>query len=116
MGTGTTKMIDICKQESIPAPSFAQRTGGLVVTFKFAEPIGMTGKSSAIDQVSLSARQQEILQILKDSKLLSANEIFGKMKQPPSLRTVKADLSALKKLKFIEQEGKGINTLWKISG
>jgi len=113
-GTGTTKMVDLCKEDAIPAPEFSERTGGLVVTFKFKEPIGVTTRQTAIDRLSLSVRQEEILHILQDKKTLSANEIFSKLKEPPSLRTVKTDLSALQKFGLIEQQGRGPSTVWKI--
>lgn len=113
-GTGTTKMVDLCKADAIPAPKFSERTGGLVVTFKFAEPIGATTRKKAIDRPPLSVRQEEILHVLQDETSLSANDIFAKLKEPPSLRTVKADLSALQKFGLIEQQGKGPSTVWKV--
>jgi len=111
-GTGTTKMIDLCKENAIPAPQFSERTEGLLVTFKFADLIGVT-QQPTLDKSLLSIRQKEILHLLRGKNVLSANEVFEKLKEPPSLRTIKADLSVLKKMGFIEQQGAGRNTRWK---
>jgi len=110
-GTGTTRMVELCKKEGLPAPRFSEKTGGLFVTFKFAEPIGATSRQTAIDKVRLSVRQEEVLHILQNKKTLSANEIFSNLKNPPSIRTVKA-LSTLKKLGLVEQKGKGRGAAW----
>jgi ATP-dependent DNA helicase RecG len=111
-GSGTNKMIDLCREASIPEPKFIERTGGLAVIFKFREPISITSHKSK-NKISLNVRQEAILHILSNKKPLSAAEIFSKLKNPPSLRTVKSDLSALQELGLVEQQGKGPNTLWK---
>jgi ATP-dependent DNA helicase RecG len=113
-GSGTNKMIDLCKEASIPEPKFIERTGGLAVIFKFREPISIISQESK-NKISLNVRQEAILHILRNKKPLSAAEIFSKLKNPPSLRTVKSDLSALQELGLVEQQGKGPNTLWKMS-
>ncbi len=110
-GTGIVKIFDLCRENDVPEPDYQEYSGGVEVTFRFKEPIGSTGRK-AIHKPLLSMRQEEILKLLDDKKQLSANEIFSKLKEPPSLRTVKADLSELKKLGLIEQRGKGPNTIW----
>ncbi len=68
-GTGTTRMVALCKEEGIPAPIFSERTGGFVVTFKFSKPIGA---NTVIKKIELTKRQQEIISLLKKYQLNSA--------------------------------------------
>jgi len=110
-GTGIKKMVDSCKEHGIPMPKFAERTGGFVVTFKFANPIG---PDSIEKKYILNVRQEEILQLLQKNAQLSVNNIFGLLKKQASLRTISADLSTLKKLGYIEQQGMGRSTTWKV--
>jgi ATP-dependent DNA helicase RecG len=112
-GIGTNKMIALCKEDSLPAPYFEEYSGGISVIFEFREPIGMTHQTIPA-KTSLSMRQQEILNTLQGKTSLSASAIFAELKEPPSLRTVKADLSRLQELGLIEQQGKGRSTVWKI--
>jgi ATP-dependent DNA helicase RecG len=65
-GTGTNKMIALCKKNNIPEPVFAEYSGGFSVTFKFRDKIGVAAiKSNAAKQHSLSSRQKELFLIIK---------------------------------------------------
>jgi ATP-dependent DNA helicase RecG len=112
-GTGTTRMIGYCQKNGTPEPEFEEYSGGFVVIFRFKEPMG-GGRKSNIEKPTLNKRQEKILEILAGGKSLSANEIFDQLDDVASLRTVKADLAALKKLLLLEQIGKGRATVWKI--
>lgn len=107
-GTGIKKMRDSCKQHEIPAPKFAERTGGLVVTFKFAELIGAGKKETVIE---ITERQQEILEILKISSLNSA-QIAEKLKGAPSVRMIQIDMRKLEKAGIIKRQGESRLTRW----
>lgn len=107
-GTGIKKMRDSCKQHEIPAPKFAERTGGLVVTFKFAELIG-TGKKETL--IEMTERQQEILKMLKVSPLNSA-QIAEKLKGAPSVRMVQMDMKKLEKVGVVKRQGESRSTRW----
>ncbi|MBI5447469.1 MAG: putative DNA binding domain-containing protein [Gammaproteobacteria bacterium] len=113
-GTGTTRMIGYCQKNGTPEPEFEEYSGGFVVIFRFKEPMGGGGKISNIEKPALNKRQEKILEILTGGKALSANEIFDQLDDVASLRTVKADLAALKKLLLLEQIGKGRATVWKV--
>ncbi len=67
-GTGTTTMNELCKENSIPPIKFSERTGGLVVTFKFATPLG---SHISIKKIELTKRQNEILNLLTKTSLLN---------------------------------------------
>lgn len=112
-GTGIKTMMDSCKEHGIPAPKFAERTGGFVVTFKFAELIGASSvqKKPAYD---LNPRQEKIIAILKKDSPLNVSDILARLQSDITLRTVNRDLFALKKLGFVEQQGSGRGALWKL--
>jgi ATP-dependent DNA helicase RecG len=114
-GTGTVRMIERCREANIPQPEFEEYSGGFAVIFRFKESLGVKFNRSS-DGVLLNPRQEKILQILHDSdKPLNSGEIFAKLRSVSSLRTIKADLSALQKLKLLVQHGKGRSTVWKLT-
>ena len=107
-GTGTIKMIDYCKRDAIPAPKFSERTGGFMVTFKFAEPIG---GYKVIEQLKLTPRQLEILKLLKKTPL-NGTQLAKKLEGLPAIRTVQVDLLQLEKAGLVKREGKARAVLW----
>lgn len=114
-GTGTTRMIGYCQKNGTPEPEFIEYSGGFAVTFRFKEPMGgIFPKDVSREENALSERQDKILEILATGKQLSVNEIYDQLDVSGSLRTVKADLSAMKKLGIVEQVGSGKLTLWKL--
>lgn len=110
-GTGTTKMIDFCKKDDIPAPKFSESTGGFLVTFKFAEPIG-GHKRKPTDE--LTPRQRDILKLLKKSPL-NSNQITESLKTPPSKRMLQIDLKKLEAAGLITSEGERGKLIYKLS-
>jgi ATP-dependent DNA helicase RecG len=106
-GTGTIKMLDLCKENAIPTPRFAERTGGFVVTFKFAEPIGVYKKAKP----ELTSRQREILKLLEKSEFNSV-QLAKKLKGSPAVRTVQVDLLYLEKAGLVKREGKARAMVW----
>lgn len=110
-GTGTTRMLELCKENDVPEPVFKEHSGGLTVVFRFKEPMG--GVSKTPPKTILNTRQEEILVLLQRGNALSANDICNLLKPPPSIRTMNVDLALLKKLGRVEQQGKGRSTLWK---
>ena len=114
-GTGTTRMIGYCRENDTPEPEFEEYSGGFAVIFRFKESMGgMPQKKRPSGKGALSQRQNKILEILATEKELSVNDIYDQLDVIGSLRTVKADLSALKKLGLIEQVGSGKLSLWKL--
>jgi ATP-dependent DNA helicase RecG len=117
-GSGTNKMIDLCKEDGIPEPEFAERTGGLVVTFKFKEPIGATARKSSVSlpNKSINARQKIILEYINKTKKSSTQEILNyllsKISDNPTKRTLIRDLNHLKSLGLIRSEGEKKGSVW----
>lgn len=114
-GTGIKKMIDGCKEHGIPAPKLAQRTGGFLVTFKFAEPIGISAKKP-ITRMKLSTRQEALLAIIKEHDLVGIKQIMLELDSPPSRRMVQKDLNYLKTQGLIEVKGRSTSALWTLQG
>lgn len=116
-GTGTNKMVTLCKEEGLPEPEFELRSGGLAVTFKFKEVIGKVIReehddSSLVKEADLTPRQHEIMTVLASGIALSAAMIGQQLNQPPAARTLRDDLVALKKLGLIDSRGRGSNAVW----
>jgi ATP-dependent DNA helicase RecG len=72
-GTGTNRIIDLCKDAGLPAPEFAIKSGSFVVTFKRAKKA--VGKEKGLPQTRLSETQKKILEFLKKQKAASTNEL-----------------------------------------
>jgi predicted HTH transcriptional regulator len=101
-------MIDLCKKDAIPVPTFSERTGGFLVTFKFAEPIGRYQEEKITE---LTARQREILSLIKTFPLTSA-QIVEKLKNSVSIRMVQLELKKLEKAGMVMREGESRSTRW----
>lgn len=110
-GTGTTKMIDFCKKDNIPAPKFSESTGGFLVTFKFAEPIGGHKRTPTEE---LTPRQRDILKLLKKSPL-NSNQITASLKTPPSKRMLQIDLKKLEAAGLVKSEGERGKLIYKLA-
>ncbi len=71
-GIGTNKMIDFCKMEGIPEPIFEERSGGLVVIFRFKTPISQPSRVTN----AMNSRQEKIMEFLKEVKTATKQEIL----------------------------------------
>lgn len=116
-GGGIELVSHLSREIGNPEPEFFERSGGFCVRLPFRqsmEPLQV--KTSAIPQIRLKPRQNKILELLKDNKVLSGSEIQALLSEQASLRTIQLDLSALKKQGLVESQGKGPNTTWKRKG
>ena len=111
-GRGTIDMIQDCKEAGNPAPKYKEIGGSFSITLPLREPIART-VIPQISAVDISARQKEILNILRQGPL-NRKQILSAMKNPPSDRTAQVDLLALSKLGLIVSEGKGRALVWAI--
>lgn len=109
-GTGTITMNDLCKENGIPPVEFSERTGGLLVTFTFASPLG---NYVPIESMELTDRQREILNLLKQSPLNGAL-IAESLEGAPSVRTVQKDLVRLEEAQLVERKGRARAVVWHI--
>lgn len=112
-GTGTNKIIDLCKADGLPTPQFIERTGGLAVILKFAAPIGATAKKTKMQaKIELTTRQAALVAIIKKHGTVSLQQIISELDSPPSLRMVKKELQHLKGNGFVALKGAARNSLW----
>lgn len=111
-GTGTNRMIRLCKEDGLPAPVFKEDSGGISVIFKFKTSIG-AATSSPANITSLSERQEILLKIIKEHGEVSMDQIVSKLENPPSRRMLQKDLNQLKDKGKIELQGSGRGAAWK---
>lgn len=112
-GSGTNKMIELCKADDIPEPCFEEHTEGLSVIFKFKTPIGITPKSVSAKQ-PLSTRQEVILSIIKKYGSITLKQLADKLENPPSERMIRKDLNFLRQNGFIDIRGSARSTYWEL--
>lgn len=111
-GTGTTKMIELCRESHVPEPVFSEYSAGFAVTFKFKESIGLYNIAKAQELQMLTARQSAIISLLQDNGPMSSRSILESLENPLSERMMRRELAQLKKLNLISLEGHGRSALW----
>lgn len=109
-GSGIQTMINSCKAQGSPAPQFSESTHGIMVTFKFAEPIGAIKTDKNIE---LSVRQNEILTMLKEHPLNSV-KIAERLTNSVSVRLIQKDLAVLESAGLIHRSGKARAVLFSV--
>ena len=111
-GTGTNKMISLCKEDGLVEPQFVERTGGLAVIFRFAAPIISSTTIKTHDDTRLTTQQKNILAIIKRSEAVNIQQIMSELENPPTKRTVQKELSKLRALNIVDHRGRGKATVW----
>jgi ATP-dependent DNA helicase RecG len=106
-GRGTSLIVRLCRDAGHPEPVFFSMSGTFGVRLRSSRPINRAG----ILGVELSPRRREILEVL-GVRALSAAGVRAGMVQPPAVRTVRADHSALKKAGLVESKGRGAGAVW----
>lgn len=115
-GSGTLKMIDLCREDGVPEPVFEEYSGGFSVTFRFNEPIGATVKVLSPEaEWEISQRQKQILAILAQHGKMPLREVRRFLENPPADRTLRDDFARLKVLGLIDSEGMGRGSRWFIT-
>src|SRR3989338_4808856 len=109
-GRGTQEMVELCQKSGNPTPYFEEMTGSLWVTLPLREPIPRVTLSPT-PSVRLTDRQQEIMNLLRQGPL-GRKQIINSIKNPPSDRTIQAELLTLNKLGLIVPEGKARAIIW----
>jgi len=109
-GRGTQEMVELCKQSGNPIPKFEEITNSVLVTLPLKESIRSV-QTMSLSSIKLTGRQKLILDILKDGPL-SRKSIKEKLKDNPDDRVLLRELSTLKNLGLITQEGGSKNIVW----
>jgi ATP-dependent DNA helicase RecG len=111
-GTGTTRMVEYCQKNATPEPEFSEYSGGFSVVFPFKEPMNTGIQVQQPTHHELTLRQQEIITILDINGELPLKEIVRKLNNPPAERTVREDITILKKMGVIDSHGQSRATTW----
>lgn len=112
-GTGVTKIFDLCRENAMPEPSYEEYSGGVEITFRFKELIGMTRKT-ILEEKPMSARQKEILAIIEKQGSIGIKTIMLHLTSPPSQRMVRKDLDFLREKGLIYLKGHTRTALWQV--
>jgi ATP-dependent DNA helicase RecG len=111
-GGGTRRILRLCAEQGLPTPIFAENGDGFLVKFLFKEPIGPRKKKKI--EMELPVRQQELIDILATHNKLTFKQIMNLMKNPPSERTIRNDLTELRNKGLVASEGLGRAAVWYI--
>jgi ATP-dependent DNA helicase RecG len=112
-GTGTVRMAGFCRNNGTPEPDFKEYSGGFSIVFRFKEAMNTAPqKSNELLVYPLTPRQKEIINLLKNMDTMTANEIRQQLQDPPAQRTLRDNLTYLKKIKIIDSHGHAKTAMW----
>lgn len=115
-GSGTLRMMELCKNQGLELPEFSEDGDGFLVNFYFKEPIG-PHKEITQDyqqQYRITEREKELLDILSRGKS-TLKDIMASLKDPPTDRTVRNNLTGLREKGLVSSEGIGRGAYWFLS-
>lgn len=72
-GTGTNRIIKLCKEARLPPPEFAQKAGSFVVTVRRAKKFAE--KEKVVETLRLNETQKRIVKYLQKNKSASTGEL-----------------------------------------
>lgn len=118
-GRGIQMIMTECKKAGHPTPFYRQESGGILLTLPSCQPIGTTLQQPIRTEIhsleELTARQKEIILLLKEYKALSPEKLRQLLKQELPERTLRNELNRLKVLGFINVRGKTRTREWYIA-
>ena len=106
-GSGTQKIVEICRAGGYPEPEFFEQAGAVYVRF----PAGSYVPPTRISH-DLTERQRKVLAILSNGAQWRVKDILSKLDNPPAKRTLQDDLSLLRSWGLIETSGRGAGSRW----
>ncbi|HQS84083.1 MAG TPA: ATP-binding protein [Alphaproteobacteria bacterium] len=113
-GTGTLKMINLCKEQGIECPEFNEYMGGFSIVFRFKESIGPSHKQENQKSLdSISQRQKLALQFSLENEGITIHQYQNLFPEVPR-RTLQRELQDLLKQEFIERTGSTHKLVYKI--
>ena len=113
-GTGTNKMIDLCREQDLPPPEFTEYSGGFSVTFKFKEPIG-SGHIFKLAVAALTPRQKEIFNLIKAKGELTFRDMSLNLGDSITTRTLMRELKHLTEKGVLDVQGQTTARVWFIA-
>ncbi|PCH55794.1 MAG: hypothetical protein COC15_03975 [Legionellales bacterium] len=110
-GTGTLKIMDLCREHNVPEPEFVEEFHGITIRMPFADPIS----SQLTYESELTSRQKEILVILGVQKSCSAQQLLSQISDNITARTLQRELKQLSYMGMIASSGGSKNIIWLIN-
>lgn len=98
-GTGTTRIIELCRRQGLPEPEFQNQQGGFLVTFA-KDPYS----PERLRAMGLNERQIKIVALLRDRQSVSIGEIH-RFYPDVTMKTIQRDLAALVDKGLLNAEG-----------
>ncbi len=98
-GTGTTRIVQLCREQGLPDPEFANWLGGVRLVFS-KDPY----TPERLRAMGLSERQIRIVAILRDRQTASIGEIH-RFFPDITVKTIQRDLSELVEKGLVNAEG-----------
>jgi len=125
-GTGTNKMVELCRESNLPEPIFEEYSGGFSVCFRFRSipTIFVEGEAEEkmiLDFLKQFNRLERIYAVMDSENAQSAAEIrellFKEFNESIAERTLRKDLALLKKKGLINSSGQARARRWyKVKG
>ncbi len=113
-GRGINMVINECTKAGHPEPTFMQNSAGIKVILPSKESLGPAITKIQKDEVvlDLSNRQQDIIRFIKKCGKATLSDIMKQYTNPPSKRTLQAELAKLKQLGVLDMQGFGRGSKW----
>lgn len=109
-GSGTIRIVKLCKELGVPDPEFSEYSGGFSVTFRFNQ--ATVTQSDKKEYVKFTERQKLIVELLSHHKALSLRDIIELMPEKFHERLIRDDLYFLKEKEVVDLKGKGRGAKW----
>ncbi len=114
-GSGTLRMIELCKEQNLEPPLFSEVDDGFLVQFYFKQSIGQL--KQIIQQgehgpMKFSERERTLLVILNTQKQMTLKEIISRITNPPTDRTIRNTLTSLREKGMVSSKGTGRGSYW----
>jgi ATP-dependent DNA helicase RecG len=98
-GTGTTRIVELCQAQGLPAPEFAEWLGGVRVTFA-KDPY----TPERLRAMGLNDRQIQIIDFLRNTQSASVGDL-QRLFPHLSVKTVQRDVQALLEQGLVKASG-----------
>lgn len=112
-GTCYKRIKSVCEKKEYTTPEWHEMGIAIRVVFR---PYTATQEQLSTEEIprskSFSNRQENILKLIKKHEELRSKDIFNKLKDKVSERTVRLDLLELMKPVYLSRIGKGPSTRW----
>jgi len=113
-GSGYKRIMDACKEGGYPEPKWEELGTTIRVTF-YPHPLAVIPKERRFllaDELSLSGREEAILNLFQENKALPFREIHQKLIPSLSERMLRYELAGMKRKGLLNSRGKGRAIVW----